>query len=136
MKKRYIILIIVAIIILALLLITNIVNPLDKSCNIDSDCVLAYTGLEPCGTCDSSSSEMQCVSLREAEEIQNRRDLIGVKAMCEMCATPQILYRCSCGNNGCEKTTSCSVNSDCKTQSLREGYACIDDQCKWVGINP
>jgi len=124
-----------AIIILTFLLITNIINPLDKSCNIDSDCILAYTGLGPCGPCNSSSSEMQCVSLIEAEELQNRRDLIGIKAMCKTCATPQILYRCACGQNGCEKTTSCSVDSDCKTQSLREGYACIDNQCKWVGIN-
>ena len=132
MKKRYIILIIVAIIILALLLITNIINPLDKSCNIDSDCVLAYTGLEPCGTCEYSSSEMQCVSLKEAEELQNRRYVIGAKAMCEMCPSPQILYRCICVQNGCEKTTSCSVDSDCKTQSFSADYACIDNQCKRV----
>jgi hypothetical protein len=132
MKRKYIVLIMVVIIVLAFLLITNIINPLDKSCNIDSVCVLAYTGLESCGPCDDSSSEMQCVSLREAEEIQNRRDLSVVKTMCEMCPSPQILYRCVCGQNGCEKTTSCSVDSDCITQSFSGDYACIDNQCKRV----
>ena len=121
------------IIVLAFLLITNIINPLDKYCNVGSDCILAYTGLESCGPCDDSSSGMQCVSLREAEEIRNRRNLIGTISMCEPCATPQILYRCACGQNGCEKTTSCSADSDCKTQIFTKGYACIDNQCKRIG---
>jgi hypothetical protein len=128
MKKIYWILIIVAMTILAFFLTTNIVNPLDKSCNSDSDCVLAYTGLGPCAPCDQSDNEMQCVSLKEAEELQNRRDLIGSRALCSTCLTPQILYRCVCGQNGCEKTTSCSVDSDCKIKF----YACIDNQCKQV----
>jgi len=139
MKKRWywivgIVVIIILVVILAFLLMTNIINPLDKSCNVDSDCVLAYTGLGACAPCDSSSLEMQCVSLREAEELRNRRNLLGGQALCKMCPTPQILYRCVCGQNECEKTTYCIDDLDCKTQSFREGYSCINNQCEWVGV--
>jgi len=113
---------------------TNIINFLDKSCNVDSDCVLAYTGLGPCGPCNNADSEMQCVSVQEAQELKNRRELLGRVAYCKMCPTPQILYRCICGQNRCEKTTFCESDSDCKTSSFREGYSCIDNQCKWVGV--
>ena len=134
MKKKYLIIGIVGIVVLAFILATS-VSPLDKFCSTDTDCVLAYTGLGPCGPCDQSDNELQCVSSIKAEELQNIRKSIGSVAMCKMCPTPQILYRCVCGQNGCEKTTSCSMDSECKTQSLREGYACINSQCKYVGAS-
>ena len=132
MKKSYLfaIIVIMLMIVLAFLLMTNIVNFLDKTCDTGSDCIIAYTGLGPCGQCDYSHPEMQCVSLKEAEELQNRRNLIVPKVMCEPCATPEILYVCTCGENGCEKTSSCFVDSDCESQTLR-GHGCIDGQCRY-----
>jgi hypothetical protein len=108
MKKEYLAIGVIVIIILTMLIfLTNLVNPLDKSCNTDSDCVMANTELEQCGPCDAASPKLQCVSLKEAEELQNRRNLfLGRQQECMTCLTPKITYWCVCRQNICEKTAS------------------------------
>ena len=55
------------------------------SCVEDTDCILAYTGMESCAFCDFSDESFQCVSSEEAERLQQERlEKHGV-VYCEPC---------------------------------------------------
>lgn len=94
---------------------------IDKSCNADSDCVLRSVS-GPCGPCDHSDPDIQCVSLEEAEELQNRWGTV----FCAECLMSPVLYRCVCEDNQCVKTASCNSDNDC----WHNYYSCIDNECR------
>ncbi|MEA1936531.1 MAG: hypothetical protein U9N04_00240 [Patescibacteria group bacterium] len=82
-----------------------IVNPvIETQCEIDSDCILAYTGFDTCLPCDTSIEEYKCLPSEEAKEIEEERfkRMVDDKIFCERCLEkPQ--HTCKCENGKCEK---------------------------------
>jgi len=98
-----------------------------KRCTTDIDCVLAYTGSQPCAPCNYSDPDYQCVSPEQAENFQEKS--AKRKVLCEICPRSPLLFRCFCKNNTCIKTVDCSNDNDCYSKSFGNQYKCVNNKC-------
>ena len=96
-------------------------------CEKDTDCVLADTTISPCGSCDLSNPDVQCVSPEKAEELKKERKEKYGYVMCEPCPTPRVIFRCECEENSCRKTAYCLKDEDCGWKQ----YKCIENKCTY-----
>jgi len=94
-------------------------------CQKDSNCILAYTGENPCGLCDFSDPSYQCVSPQKAKELEEQRIKKHGQIACAPCELPQLLFNCACKDNICLKTAECKKNEDC----IQDSYKCIEGKC-------
>jgi putative hemolysin len=72
-------------------------------CNLDSDCVLTYTGDELC-VCDLNNPNYKCVNKdEEAKILAERQDKYNNVGVCAPCPIPDIRFRCECNEGLCSK---------------------------------
>ena len=132
MEKPLIIGIVIAVVVAIPLILfaTHIINPINRSCNVDADCEMAFVALEACGSCDSSSPKDQCVNINEANDINQRWNLLVLKRFCMTCPSEPIMNRCVCNQGMCGKTTACTSDADCANSPSGDYYVCVEGQCK------
>lgn len=103
----------------------------EKYCQQDSDCVLAYIGMDPCAPCDFSDSSHQCVSPEYAEKIHQERIKKHGRVLCEPCYMSPFWFRCICKENKCFKISECKKDADCYSKTFEDQYKCIDNKCTY-----